>query len=306
MSVSTYKNSYSLSLLITMALLLLGASSCTTDGTSNSAPADDGGGTPLKIVSLSGVITEVLFDLGQDDNIVGVDVTSTYPAEGVADKAQLGHTSKLNTEAILALQPDIIFCMESEVEKPALQQLASSGVKVVPVTVSSHLNNSVVLAEQLTQHLNLDSELQQQLSAQVESDSVALASFLASQTEQPRVLFIYARGTSRLFVSGTDTPVDAMIKLAGGQTAITGFSDYKELTSESLIAANPEVILMFSSGLASLDGVEGLKQIPGIDQTEAYKSERVIAMDGHYLSSFGPRCGAAALQLAQSLHPKPE
>ena len=302
MSVSVHKNLYQLFLLITVAMLLNGVSGCSTDGALKSSPAPTGAGTPLKIISLSGVITEVLFDLGQGENIVGIDVTSTYPADGVANKAQLGHTSKLNTEAILALEPDVIFCLESDATKPVLQQLATSGVAVVPLQVGNNLSNSVSLTQQLTEHLDLNNELQDALSAQVAKDSLALADFLDSQTEKPKVLFIYARGTSRLFVSGTGTPVAAMIERAGGQNAITDFADYKELTSESLIAANPEVILMFSSGLASLDGIEGLQQIPGMDQTAAYQNKRVIAMDGHYLSSFGPRCGAAALELAQGIH----
>ena len=293
---------YHFFLLVAATALFTAMSGCAKDGASESSPAPDGGGTSLKIVSLAGVITEVLYQLGEGQNIVGIDITSTYPADSLKNKAQLGHTTKLNAEAILALQPDIIFCLETDAEKPTIQQLATSGVSVFPIRVSNNLDNSVVLAQQLAEHLSLSDEVQQLLAKQVETDSLALDAFLASQSEQPRVLFIYARGTSRLFVSGQDTPVAAMIAKAGGQNAITGFSDYKELTSESLIAASPEVILMFSSGLASLDGVEGLRQIPGLDQTEAFRNQRIVAMDGHYLSSFGPRCGAAALELAQGIH----
>src|SRR5690606_25938226 len=50
-----------------------------------------------------------------------------------------------------------------------------------------------------------------------------------------KVLFIYARGAGTLLVSGTGTAIDAMIKLAGAENAITGFSDYKPLSAESLV-----------------------------------------------------------------------
>ena len=74
------------------------------------------------------------------------------------------------------------------------------------------------------------------------------------------------------------------------------------MTPESLVEANPDVILMFTSGLASLDGKEGLSQIPGINQTPAYQNDRIVAMDGHYLVSFSSRAGQAALELAQQIH----
>ena len=92
-----------------------------------------------------------------------------------------------------------------------------------------------------------------------------------------------------------------MINRAGGELAISSFEDYENLTPESLVEASPEVILMFESGLASLDGKEGLSQIAGMEQVPAYKNDRIITMDGHYLSSFGPRAGKAAIELANKL-----
>ena len=134
------------------------------------------------------------------------------------------------------------------------------------------------------------------------ADSVQLSATLEGFTESPKVLFIYARGAGRLMVAGANTSAAAIIEKAGGQNAIRSFEGFKTMTPESLIEAVPDVILMFSSGLASLDGKEGLGQIPGISQTPAYKNNRIIAMDGHYLTAFGPRVGQAALELARGIH----
>lgn len=66
----------------------------------------------LRIISLSGFITELLFELGYGDQIIARDVTSIYPEEANAIES-VGHISRLNVEAILALQPDLIILEKS-------------------------------------------------------------------------------------------------------------------------------------------------------------------------------------------------
>lgn len=63
---------------------------------------------------------------------------------------------------------------------------------------------------------------------------------------------------------------------------------------------NPDYLLFFESGLQSLGGLEGVRQIRGIEETNALKNNGILAFDGLYLSGFGPRVGKAALELAKS------
>src|SRR5690606_3375022 len=100
-----------------------------------------------------------------------------------------------------------------------------------------------------------------------------------------------------LSVSGTKTPMEAIIGLAGGENAITEFEDFKPLTPESLIQANPDVILMFESGLNSAGGMDGILKVPGVEQTHAGKNKKIISIDGGLITNFGPRTGEAALEL---------
>ncbi|HYQ97584.1 MAG TPA: ABC transporter substrate-binding protein, partial [Candidatus Nitrosocosmicus sp.] len=114
-------------------------------------------------------------------------------------------------------------------------------------------------------------------------------------------LFVYARGTGTMMVAGDGTPLTGMINLAGGQNATGGFAEYKPLTTEGVIAANPDVILMFDSGEASLSGEGGILSVPGVSATNAGKNKAVITMDGQYLSGFGPRVGKALVELNKKL-----
>lgn len=272
-------------------------STTTMDATEANEPSQQ------RIVSLSGTITELLYYLNVEEELVGVDITSVYP-EAATQLPKLGHVSQLNTEALLQLKPTVVLVDKEQQEQEALQQLTAAGVKVVGLTFSQNLDNAVGLAKQLQVPLPITQAQIAALEQQLTADRVVLERSLAAMDGQakPKVLFLYARGTNRLMVAGTDTTAEAMIEAAGGQNAITDFSDFQALTPEALVAAAPEVILMFTSGLASLDGVEGLSQVPGIAQTPAYRNKRVIAMDGAYLLGFGPRAVEAATELAKQLH----
>ncbi|MFT4033908.1 MAG: ABC transporter substrate-binding protein, partial [Siphonobacter sp.] len=120
---------------------------------------------------------------------------------------------------------------------------------------------------------------------------------LKKVTRHPKVLFIYARGTGTMMVAGKGTSVKSIIELAGGENATNGFDNFKPLTPEALVVANPDYILLFNSGLESLGGMEGLLKVPGIAQTNAGKNRKVIEMEGEKLTGFGPRLGEAVLEL---------
>ena len=255
-----------------------------------------------RIISLSGFLTELLYTLDVGDQIVGVDVTSTYPAE-VNQMTKVGHISQLNAEGILSLNPDIIFVQADQIQQSeALSQLKNSLVKIVAVPVSHTLHNSIQAAKTISQHVNVAPTSFQKLESQINQDSIALQEYLSDKSAQPSVLFIYARGGGNLMVAGNNTSAQAIIEIAGGKNAVTAFDQFRALTPEALLEASPDVILMFDSGLKILDGKEGLGSIPGISQTPAYKNDRIITMNGHYLTSFGPRTGQAALELAQKIH----
>jgi iron complex transport system substrate-binding protein len=254
-----------------------------------------------RIVSLSGFLTEVLFDLGYGKDIIGVDITSMYPS-ATDSITKLGHISQLNVEALLNLQPDLVFVEEEQLKQSkALQQLNSTNIKVISITTSHSFYNAVDAARELKKTLTVSDTLIKSMEQKIKQDSVQLAKAVSTMSEKPRVLFIYARGAGRLLVGGRNTSTEAMIKLAGGINAIQSFDNFKPLTPEALIEAAPDAILMFSSGLQSLDGKKGLEEITGVSQTPAFQNDRIIAMNGHYLTSFGSRVGEAAIDLAKHL-----
>jgi iron complex transport system substrate-binding protein len=88
-----------------------------------------------------------------------------------------------------------------------------------------------------------------------------------------------------------------MMELAGILNAAKGIRNCQQMTAEAVVAASPDVIVLFTKGLESVGGLEGLLKLPGVMQTPAGRAGRVVAIDDLYLGGFGPRTGRAALDL---------
>src|SRR5262249_48521966 len=106
-------------------------------------------------------------------------------------------------------------------------------------------------------------------------------------------------------IAGPKSGADSMIAAAGGVDAGTaiGLKDpFTPITSEALVKAAPDIILMTTTGLQSVGGIDGLVKIPGIAQTPAGKSRRVVTVEDGLLFSFGPRTAVALRTLISGLY----
>ena len=254
-----------------------------------------------RIVSIGGPVTEIVYALGAGDEVVGVDTSSTYP-EPASRLPQVGYQRRLSAEGVLSLQPDVVLATSDAGPPAALEQLKAV-VKVVEVPAVYSIAGAEAKIRLIARILGREPQ-GEQLVAALHRDLAAAQALLDKVRTQPTVLFLYARGLGTLFVSGTGTAADAMIRLAGGVNAVTEYEDFKPFTSEAVVAAAPEVLLMLERGLDSVGGVEGLLKLPGMALTEAARQQRIVAMDDLYLSGFGPRLGAAIRDMAILLHPE--
>lgn len=251
---------------------------------------------PLRIVSANGTLSEILVGLGLEKQIVGVDVTSTYPAS-LEKLPKIGHNRSIAAEGILALNPDVIIYTDQSMLSPAVvKQLNSSGKKLVAFRHEYSKEGAIGLIREVGAYFNAHAQAEKMVKA-LQADLAKIP----TPANPKKLLFIYARGTGTLMVSGTGTSLDKMFALAGHKNAVSGFTEFKPLTAESLMMANPDVLVLFSSGLESLEGMEGLLKVPGVVNTNAGKNRRIVIMDGQFLTGFGPRLGRAAIELSQKV-----
>ncbi len=276
-------------------LLLISAVSACNVGTQSEAAFVDS----TKIVSINGTVSEILVDLGFEDNIIGVDVASTYPASLNA-KPKVGHSQQMAAEGIIALGPDVVIGTSKDVKPELADQIRNAGVKLLLFDQEYSPEGTKKLIKSIADSLNRTAKGDSIISI-VEAD-LAKANAVEKTDPKPKVLFIYARGTGTMMVAGNGTQVEKIIELAGGQNAVSGFTDYKPLTAEALVAANPDVILLFDSGLSSLGDIDGLLEVQGVKETNAGKNRKIVEMDGQFLTGFSQRLGKAVLELAEKIH----
>ena len=104
-----------------------------------------------------------------------------------------------------------------------------------------------------------------------------------------------------LNISGHTTSAHSMIELAGAENAFGDVDGFKPMTSEAVVAAAPDAILMLSRGVDSIGGDTKILDLPGIALTPAGKNKALIVMDDLKLLGFGPRLGEAVLELTNKL-----
>jgi iron complex transport system substrate-binding protein len=249
-----------------------------------------------RIVSLNGAVSEMLCALGLESAIVGVDVTSNYPVS-LSQKTKVGHNRTISAEGILALRPTLVLGVKDQIKPEVAEQLTAAKVKILLLQQEFSVAGTCSLLQQVATATATTDKAKQ-----IEADFNKQYQALKIAPVQKKVLFIYARGAGSMMVAGTGTPVEKMIQLAGAQNAVTEFKDFKQLSSESLVAANPDIILLFDSGLQSLGSIDGLLKVPGVTQTNAGRNKKFISMDGEFLSGFGLRLPQAINELNKKLN----
>ena len=255
-----------------------------------------------RIVSLDGITTEILFALGVGAKVVGRDDSSYYPPEAQR-LPSVGYQFRLSAEGILSLKPTLVIGREDVRPKEVVEQLERAGVAVVLVPTEPSVEGAKAKIRTVAQAVGRV-EQGEALVRALERDLLLLRAFQAQHAAKGklRALFLYLRGPGTTFVCGEgSTPVGVM-ELAGLENAAKGIRECQPMTAESVVAARPEVIVVFKKGLESVGGLEGLLKLPGVAQTPAGQKRKVVAMDDLYLGSFGPRAGRAALDLFRAAY----
>src|SRR5690606_26054125 len=157
--------------------------------------------------------------LGHEGEMVGVDVTSTYPENIKTTAKDLGHVRSISAEAIAALKPTIIFGTDKDINPELAEKLKAMGIKPAIFAQDYSVEGSKKLIADVA--MTLDHADYKALQDKIDADRKKVELI----ANAPKVVFIYARGANLMLVSGSNTPEDKIITLAGGRNAVTGFED---------------------------------------------------------------------------------
>jgi len=258
---------------------------------------------PERVVVAGGVITEVIYALGLQDRVAGVDSTSLFPVEALREKANIGYVRALSAEGVLSLKPSLVMLIDGAGPPDAVSLLKESGVRVVQIDDGATPDGVAAKIEAIGAVLGA-AEPARRLAAQTKARFEELATLRAALKDKRRVLFVLSLQNGRVLVGGRNTQADAIIRLAGGVNVAGEIEGYKPMTDEAIVAAAPEAVVMMRHSSTHNAPAEELFALAAFARTPAAAKKALVRMDGLYLLGFGPRAPLAARDLMAAIHPE--
>ncbi|MFI7392081.1 hemin ABC transporter substrate-binding protein [Streptomyces tendae] len=242
-----------------------------------------------RIVPLSGSLSEIVFTLGLGDRVVARDVTATFEQAAKLPVVTRGHD--VSAESVLSLRPDLVLAETTSGPEEAVDQIRAAGVPVLFVGAAGGLDDVGPRIQAVAGALGVPAageELTRRSEQRIEAVRKGVP-----HGEKPRVAFLYLRGSASVYlIGGKDSGAGSLIEAAGAVDAgaASGLAkDFTAITSEALVKAAPDAILVMSKGLESVGGVDGLVKIPGVAQTPAGMDRRIVSVEDGVLLNYGPR-----------------
>jgi len=242
-----------------------------------------------RVVALANGAAEIVAALGYKSILVGRDVASTMPELKTIpiDESAM----QVSAEAVLGQHPDLVLIDSNTSPSTALATLKAAKVKLVMIPSAFTLADITAKESTIAQVLGTP-KAGRALEAQVTS--------LKAPKTGIKVAFLYVRGTASIYlIGGPGSGADSILQAEGFTDvgAANLKNPFNALTAEELIKLQPDVLLLMTKGLASVGGISGLVQLPGIAETPAGQHRRVVTVDDSLLLSFGPRTIPMAKQL---------
>ena len=240
------------------------------------------------IVVAGGSITEIIYFLNLQSKIVGVDVTSNYPLNA-KKLPSIGYIRNLSIEGLLSLKPNLILAEESIGPPIIVKQLNKTSVEFRMIknnyTIDG-INEKFLCISKI-----LDVEIKNNIDYKKFVNNVKkLKSFVKNNNKEKKdiLLILMMKGTSPI-IAGKNTSGHGFIKMIGQNNSMGKVSGWKPVSSEQILIANPNYIIVTKRALKDFTSIEKFLKLPGISSTKAAKNKNVFIKDGMSLLGYGPR-----------------
>lgn len=258
-------------------------------------------------LDIYGTLAETVVGLGLGGKLVGRTASNTGASLGDLPLVTSG-AHELNAEAILGMRPDVVLADSTIGPPEVLKQISAAGIPVVMFTPDRSVAGIADMVTGVAQALGVSqsgSELNQRISGELQQARTRINE-LSSGTPVPlRASVLYVRGTAGVFfIMGPGTGAEDLLDELGLENVASkaGLKGSRPANAESLAALDPQVFLLMSDGLESTGGIIGLLNRPGVANTAAGSTKRIIDAPDGQLMSYGPNTPAALTALAETLY----
>jgi iron complex transport system substrate-binding protein len=273
----------------------------------HNAPSDS---KQARYVVISPIYNEIIWALGAQDQVVGIDLSTTYPPE-VKNTQTVGYHRALSAEGILSLHPTAIIHDNNIGPPQVVQQLQQLNIPMKTFTAKNDtFDGTKALIREMGAYFHKEARAEE-LCNTMDSQKAASLEKVKQYTDHPRVAVIHFGRASNVYLvvgkggGGDGGGVSQMIELAGGQMAVENSGMQRMESPEIIAQANPDVILLTDYGYDRLGGsLEQIKALPGVATSNAAKNNRIYRIEENVLNYFGPRSGENIAKVAALIHQK--
>lgn len=255
---------------------------------------------PENIISMMPSNTEILFELGLADEIVGVSDYDDYPEEA-AEKEKIGG-QEFNVEAIIALDPDLVFGHESAfgIGEEGYKQLEDAGI---PVFVVQNAGNFEETYETITTIGQL-TDKQEEAEKVIDEMKTKVDEVLAKieDVEEEKTVFVETSPAPDIYTPGQGTFVQEILNMIGAKNIADDGEDWFVMDPEEIVNRNPDVIIVMYDYIDT--AVEDVYKRDGFDTITAIQDEQVIQVDENLTSRTGPRLAEGLEEFAKAIYPE--
>jgi iron complex transport system substrate-binding protein len=257
-----------------------------------------------RIVSVSKQLTEMIFALGAENRLVGVDLSSTYPA-AAKKLPTVGYHRLLNAEGIISLKPTVVYSDGNVAPEAVITQVQKVGIPIKEFTPSKTIPETCQLLQQLGDEFKQRPQADK-LAQQLTADMAKAAANAKQYPDHPKVVIIHYGLQKNIYLAmGQKSTGTQMVAWAGGVNSLNAAEGMKPISPELIAEAQPDVILATDFGYDRQGGLEKFKQLPGVALTPAAKNNRIYRVEEHDMVYLGPRTGQNVLMLQKLIHQQP-
>jgi iron complex transport system substrate-binding protein len=263
-----------------------------------------------RYVVISPIYNEIIWALGAQDKVVGVDLSTTYPPE-VKNVQTVGYHRALSAEGILSLHPTAVIHDNNIGPPQVVQQLQQLNIPLQTFTAKNDsIDGAKALIREMGAYFHKESRAEE-LCNKLDTERSASLEQVKHYSDHPRVAVIHFGRASNVYLvvgkggGGDGGGVSQMVELAGGEMAIENRGMQRMESPEIIAKANPDVILLTNYGYDRLNGsLDQIKALPGVATSNAAKNNRIYRIEENVLNYFGPRSGENIAKVAALIHQK--
>ncbi len=255
-----------------------------------------------RIVCISKQYSEIIYALGTEENIVAVDVSSTYPPE-IKQLPTIGYHRALAAEPILSMEPTLILEDNNIGPEHVVTQLKQLQI---PMKHFGKYENTIAGTDSLIREMGSyfhKEEKAEELCKKLDADMQLAKKEALRYEKKPKVLTIHFGQANNIYLVMTkNSTAGKMIAWAGGEMAVDGERGMTQFSPEVVAKSDPDVILLTDFGYDRLGSTEEVGTLPGISSTRAFQEGKVYRVEEHDMVYLGPRTGENIIVLQKMIH----